>query len=244
VSGERDWRQYERQIFERLKEMAGDEGDVEFDATLPGRFSGTDRQIDALVRGNFASKVTRASMAVDCKCFGRKVNVKDVEMFMGLVQDVGTDFGLLVTTEGFSEAAKRRAATPGLRIDIVPYEELAVWEPPFYWCEVCTDPQSDRMPGGVYIDPFTPGLEPPGAELAAGVERCDRCDAVYMECSCGTLNHAVEMQEGEWLECEGGCGVEWKVEVEVDRKGMPLTFNCQQQVEFRRGDLVAGARRN
>jgi hypothetical protein len=46
-------------------------------------------------------------MAVDCKCFTRNVDVKAVEVFIGLVEDVGTDFGLIVTTEGYSPAARR-----------------------------------------------------------------------------------------------------------------------------------------
>jgi hypothetical protein len=235
MSSERDWKQYENQIFERLKEMAGPDAEVNFDVSMPGRLSRVDRQIDVFVRGDFAGHVTRATMAVDCKCFSRKVDVKDVETFIGLVEDVGTDFGLLVTTEGFSEAAKNRAAAArGMKIDIVPYEELPDWEPPFRFCEVCTDWESDRMPGGVYIEPFVPGHEPPGAELVVGVGSCDRCQAIYMECGCGTVNHAIEFEHGEWLQCEGGCGVDWKAEVEVDRKGMPLTVDPHDQVEFRR----------
>ena len=235
MSGERDWRQYESQIYERLKEMAGSDADVEFNASLPGRLSGVDRQVDVFVRGTFAGQVARATMTVDCKCFSRKVDVKDVECVIGLVEDVGTAFGLLVTTEGFSEAAKRRAhAVRGMLIEIVPYEELSEWEPPFRFCDVCTDWSSDQMPGGVYVEPFVPGHGPPGAELAAGAGACDRCQAVYMECSCGTVNHAVEFEEGQWLDCEGGCGVQWKVEVEVDRKGIPVTVNPHEQVAFRR----------
>jgi hypothetical protein len=90
------------------------------------------------------------------------------------------------------------------------------------------------MPGGVYIEGFVAGQEPPGAELAVGAGTCDRCQAVHIECSCGTVNYAVEAEEGEWMECQGGCGVEWKVEIEVDRKGMPLTADARDQVEFRR----------
>jgi hypothetical protein len=234
LKGERDWKQYEQQIFERLKEMAGEDAEVEFDARMPGRFSGVDRQVDVFVRGDFAGRVTRATMAVDCKCFTRQVDVKHVEGVIGLVEDVGTDFGLLVTTEGFTPAAKSRADhARGMRIDIVPYEELSEWEPPFQFCDVCTDWERDRV-GGVYIDPFVQGHEPPGAELAVGAGRCDRCQTIYMKCSCGTVNRAVEAEERQWLECEGGCGVEWRAEVEYDRKGIPLTEDPHEQVEFRR----------
>lgn len=232
---ERDWRNYETQILERLREMAGGDADVEFDASLSGRYSKIKRQVDIHVCGNFAGRVAHGTMAVDCKCFSRNVDVKDVETFIGLVDDVGTDFGLLVTTEGFSAAAANRAAAArGVRIQIVPYEALSDWEPPFRFCDVCTDWTSDRMPGGVYIERFVPGDEPPGGELAVGAGSCDRCQAIYMECGCGTVNYAVEAEEGQWMECEAGCGVEWKMKVDVDRKGVPLSTNPHDQVEFRR----------
>ncbi len=83
MAGERDWKQYENQIYERLKEMAGEDAAVEPDASLPGRFSRVDRQVDVHVRGSFAGAIASGTMAVDCKCFTRKVNVKDVEAFMG-----------------------------------------------------------------------------------------------------------------------------------------------------------------
>jgi hypothetical protein len=50
------------------------------------------RQVDVYVRGSFAN-IGEATMAVDCKCFSRTVDVKDVEMVMGLVDDVGADLG-------------------------------------------------------------------------------------------------------------------------------------------------------
>lgn len=96
MDGESRWRKYERQIHDRLVKMAGGENaEVIFDGRLPGRLSGTERQVDVLVRGEFAGGVGEATMAVDCKCFSKKV---DVEAFVGLVDDVGTDLGLIVTT--------------------------------------------------------------------------------------------------------------------------------------------------
>jgi hypothetical protein len=233
AAGDRDWKKYEEQIYNALCEMADGNAQIEFDASLPGRFSKVNRQVDVRVKASFGN-LTDATMAVDCKCYSRRVDVKDVETFMGLVDDVQTDFGLLVTTAGYTEAAKNRADAPGIRIEIVPYEELAEWEPPFRFCEVCTDWSSDHMPGGVYIEPWIQGHEPPGGELAVGAGTCDRCQAVYMECKYGTVNHSVEGEEGQWLECESACGVEWKTEIEIDRKGIPLTSDPHQQVEFRR----------
>jgi len=58
---------------------------------------------------------------------------------------------------------------------------------------------------------------------------------VHIECSCGTINAVSEFQHDEWQECEAGCGVDWKVEIELDRKGMPLSLDARDHVEFRSG---------
>jgi hypothetical protein len=216
------WRRYERQIYARLLKAAGGEGkaEVTFDKKLPGRLSRVERQVDVYVEGEFANAVGEATMAVDCKHFDRNVDVKGVETFIGLVEDVGTDLGLLVTTKGYSPAAiNRAAAARGVRVEIVPYEELEDWQPEVLFCPVCTDLGSDRAPGPLYLDPVPEGVE--GAGLATGIGRCWSCNSISMRCACGTLNTLYEAEEGEWQECEGGCGVEWTAVEEVDRKGTP-----------------------
>jgi hypothetical protein len=234
VSDDHDWRKYEHQIHQRLVGMAGDDetANIEFDARLPGSLSGIERQVDVFVEGSFAGHVGRGTMAVDCKCFSRNVDVKDAEAFMGLVDDVGTDFGLIVTTEGYSPAAKHRLRGRGFRFDIVPYDELENWTPEVLFCPVCTDLESDRAPGPLYLDP--PDLRIPGAELLLGVGRCWTCNTISMRCRCGTLNTLMEAEEGEWRECEGGCGVELRAEEQVDHKGTPVG----ETIEARHGEAA------
>lgn len=224
------WRRYERQIHDRLVRAAGgdEKAEVVFDKRLPGRLSGVERQVDIFVQGEFANGVGQATMAVDCKCFTRKVDVKQVETFIGLVDDVGTDLGLIVTTQGFTPAAQKRAlAERGVRVEIVPYDELEEWSPEVLFCPICTDSESDRAPGPLYLDPVPDEVE--GSELAFGIGRCWTCHSISMRCKCGALNTLVETEEGEWQECSGGCGVEWKAQEEIDRKGVPEG----DRVEFR-----------
>lgn len=227
---EPEWRRYEQQIHDRLVKAAGgdDKAEVTFDKHLPGRYSEKMRQIDVYVVGSFAGHVGRGEMAVDCKCFSRKVNVKDIEAFIGLVEDVGTDFGLMVTTRGYSDAARKRAsAVRGVQVEIVPFEELETWRPEVLFCPVCTDLESDRAPGPLYMDPVPEGTV--GRELVHGVGRCWNCNTIGMRCKCGTLNVQFEAEEGEWQECAGGCGVEWLAKEEIDRKGIPEG----ERLEFR-----------
>jgi hypothetical protein len=123
------WKLYEQQIFESLRTKATDAG-VSANAQLPGRHSGVDRQIDVLLTGRFPGLDHPQIMVVECKAFTRRVHVKDVETAFGLVDDVGAPFGLLITTVGFTEAAKRRAGSfRGLSLDVVALVDLAVWLP-------------------------------------------------------------------------------------------------------------------
>jgi Restriction endonuclease len=101
------WKLYETQIFDALRRKARDAVVVP-GARLPGLYSGVPRQVDVLVTGTFPGLDEPQHMVVECKAFSRRVDVKDVEMAFGLVQDVGAPFGLLVTTEGYSQAAKSR----------------------------------------------------------------------------------------------------------------------------------------
>lgn len=126
------WKAYERQIFSALREVAGDKAVVTFDADgrqrLPGRHSGIDRQIDVLVKGPFAGRPEVHTMIVDCKKIARTLDVTHVESFAGLLDDVGATIGLLVTTEGFTPAARRRAeAVRGMILDVVQLDDLAKW---------------------------------------------------------------------------------------------------------------------
>lgn len=234
MSGDRDWRAYETHIFTQLEKLAGPGAELSSDVKLMGRYSGVDRQIDILVRGSFTG-IGEATMAVDCKCFSTKVDVKQVEMVMGLVEDVGTDIGLVVTTEGYTAAAKRRVkGARGIWLDVVPYSNLAEWEPDVVWCHICTDLQSDDFPGGVYMQLFDRRNLPPGGELAEAVGRCEHCQAIHVRCACGATGGAHDEQAREWLECEGGCGTEWRFDVELDSDALPLTEDPREQIEFRR----------
>lgn len=84
------------------------------------------RQIDILVTGDFASGLLKnRTAAIDCKCYGRKINVTHAENFIGLIDDIQTDFGILITTKGWSEAAEKRLSR-GLSLLRVEEEEPAL----------------------------------------------------------------------------------------------------------------------
>jgi hypothetical protein len=127
------WRDYEDHIYEKLKEWAGDQATVEFDQSLPGRFSKIDRQIDVLVRGRFANVTNRDMVAVvDCKYYTRKIDVKKVDEFLGFLDDTQADMGLLITNKGFSQSAKDRADIGrGVELQVI-VADIDRLPPPYY----------------------------------------------------------------------------------------------------------------
>ncbi len=231
------WRDYEQEIYEVLRAKADDDARVEFDEKLPGHLSGTTRQIDVFVEGRFAGDVLPkpSTLAVDCKCWSSTVNVPDVERFIGLVDDVRTDYGLLITTVGFSKAAQRRADNArGLQIEVITFEQLKDWRPNVDLCQVC-EVGANSMPGMLYLERLAPDEHPIDERVFVG--RCDRCQAVHMLCSCGTLNGVYEGAEGDDLECEG-CGRTFTVDPpELDSSAVPINDSPHQRVRVTAADV-------
>jgi hypothetical protein len=141
-----DWKQYEEEIAEYFREEYPD-ARITANAKLPGKFSKTDRQIDLLIEEQIIDLPFK--LIVDTKCRSNKIDVKDVEEFVGLVRDVGADKGILISTEGYTQAAIQRAYSEDLILDVVNFKELkqyhgfvgipyalpcgAVMQPPLGW---------------------------------------------------------------------------------------------------------------
>jgi hypothetical protein len=200
---------YEDGVAELLAEKFADRGTVERNVRLRSRSGGRDRQIDVLVRLPLAD-MGEELMVVDCKRYGSKVDVKDVEAFIGMVEDIGAAIGLLVTTEGYTTGATARAQSArGIRIEVVRLEDLPGWEPPLIVCELCLDAVGeDALPGMAYIDQQDTLETEADDGIDATFGYCEKCGGLHIECPrCGTINAISEWRTGEWIECEGGCGL-------------------------------------
>jgi hypothetical protein len=149
-------------------------------------------------------------MVVDCKRYGSNVDIKDVEAFIGLVEDVGAGIGLLVTTEGFTQGAINRVASErGIHIDVVRVEDLPGWEPPLVVCELCRDAiGEDAILGMAYVDLQAEVETEDGDAIEVTLGYCEKCGGLHIECPrCETINAISDWRTGEWFECEGGCGL-------------------------------------
>jgi len=105
-----DWKSYEAYVAGSLKRRFP-HARVEANQKLPGKKSGITRQIDIVVTAT-------QQVAVDCKCYRRKVDVKHVETFLGMLDDLGISHGVLVTTRGYTKAAFSRAKNDPRNIDL------------------------------------------------------------------------------------------------------------------------------
>lgn len=210
---------YEAGVAEILAERFAGKATIEQDARLPSRSGGRPRQIDILVRIPLPG-MNEQLMVVDCKRYGKKVDKKDVEMFIGMVEDVGAPLGLLVTTNGYTKGAVARAkAERGIHVEVIPLDELWQWNPPLLDCEVCAlAVPEESMPGMAYIDQLADIETEDGDSLEVTVGYCEKCATLYLQCpNCDTTNTVYESRTGEWIECDGGCGLEYYLRAEMTK---------------------------
>lgn len=109
------WAQYETYVFGSLQRLFPG-ATVRQDVHLVGTKTGRPRQIDVLVERDLGGFELR--IAVDCKCYKRKVNVNDVERFLGMLDDVRVSKGVLMTTKGYSKTAYQRAQNESRDIEL------------------------------------------------------------------------------------------------------------------------------
>jgi hypothetical protein len=124
-----DWQGYEREIVEQFR-TSYPSADITPNARLVGRFSKVERQIDLLVEERASDFAFR--IVIDAKYRGRKIDVGDVEAFIGLTRDVEAHTGMMVALEGYTPAAVNRAHNDDLDIilDVLNLDELKAFQGP------------------------------------------------------------------------------------------------------------------
>jgi hypothetical protein len=100
------WQEYENYVFGSLQRLCPGSA-IHRNVHIKGMKSDKLRQIDILVErkiGDFSFNI-----AIDCKCYKRRVTVNDVDRFLGMLSDIRVSKGVLVTTKGYTKTAYRRA---------------------------------------------------------------------------------------------------------------------------------------
>ena len=122
-----DWKKYEKEIFEHFNGQYPN-AEITLDAKKDGMFSKTKRQIDILIEQYVAGN--RIVIAVDGKYFNKKVDVKAVESYISMLEDIGAHKGLLISKEGFTEAAYNRAhfGATEIELEILNFKDLHLFQ--------------------------------------------------------------------------------------------------------------------
>jgi hypothetical protein len=118
------WKEYESYILEHLKGAYPNDS-IELDQKVKGHISGTSRQVDILIIGSIGGHSIR--VAIDCKCYAKKIDIKHVETFIGMLADLKVNKGVMITNVGYTGAALERAKKDNqdIQLDILDFEDLA-----------------------------------------------------------------------------------------------------------------------
>lgn len=193
----KDWEIYEKQIFDKLS-TEFPQSKIEKNQKITGIFSKRKRQIDILVKTSAIGK--DLIIAIDCKKFSKKINVKTVESFIGFLEDIGAHLGVLITNEGYTKSALRRVEnyTKDIRLDIVEFQNLEDYH--FSWdiCEACK--RVDKYREISFQEPQL--IEFNGLYQLIQLGQCDYCGTDYIKCQgCGSI---IELEDLEDVECYCG----------------------------------------
>lgn len=122
-----DWKKYEKEIYQHFVSQYPD-AEITLDARKIGLYSKVERQIDILIEQYIAGN--RLSIALDGKYYNKKVDVKAVESFIGMLEDIGVHKGLLISNKGFTEGAYNRAhfGPSEIELDILNFLELQAFQ--------------------------------------------------------------------------------------------------------------------
>lgn len=177
-----NWREYEKEIH-RYFTVSYPETLIKYDQKLLGKYSKVERQIDILIEGNIAGFALK--IIVDCKYFSKTIDVKEVETFCSMVEDVDANQGVLITKKGFSPAAINRAyyGPQKVELDIINFDEIKDFQ------------GFEALP---YIDNFTVCILAPFGWVIDIKEKINRIATLYQRGL--TLKQAQKKKEWMYLE--------------------------------------------
>ncbi len=204
-----EWRKYEHQIFSKFCEEFPEQ-EITMNVSIPGYHSQVQRQVDVLVKGQMLGKDILG--VIECKYFSRTVDVEVVDSFIGFMEDVGANVGIIITNEGFSKAAMNRADVKGIHLDIVEFNELEDYHFELKLCGEC----SGIFPVVDFHAVYS-ALGEGGKEHLFDIGHCEYCNSLHIGCRyCGAVTSIHDTRYGDLVECEGLCGVSYLITYQYD----------------------------
>lgn len=220
------WERYERLVARLMADQLDTGYCVTPNASVEGRITGRQRQIDVLIDQRHNTDNRRRIIA-DTKVRTRKIDVTHVEAFRGLMDDVEATHGYLVCPSGFTTAALRRAQE-AVSICLLPLDHLEDFDPST-WPD-CT---AERCNGGkVFWDGYPsldltlvpvnhPAKGPQRMSFIHYVGKCDRCRRFHVKCtSCGDIFAVIHDSADDYgTTCSCRNPWFWLASIEEDQSG-------------------------
>ncbi|WP_421849109.1 restriction endonuclease [Novosphingobium sp.] len=107
-----EWRQFELAVTQFCRALAP-EAKVTHDAVIPDIDTGTPRQRDVWIEasiGNFFP----VKILVSCKRYKRRLNIQDIDAFIGELISSGAQKGVIYSLNGFTKTAIEKAQVKGI----------------------------------------------------------------------------------------------------------------------------------
>lgn len=119
-----NWKEYEKEVLSECHRVFLN-SNISYNVHVNGLYSNRMRQIDIMVKEDDGTVYV-----VDAKKYDVKIDVKTVESFIGMIKDVGADFGVIVSEKGFTKAAINRAhlGENNIVVDILSLHELSMFQ--------------------------------------------------------------------------------------------------------------------
>lgn len=119
-----DWKEYENIVLIECQRVFFN-ANIQYNIFVDGLFSKRKRQIDIFIKDK-----NGLVYIVDAKRYNTKVDVKDVESFIGMVKDVGGNYGIIVSEKGFTKAAINRThiGENNIEVDILNLNGLGMFQ--------------------------------------------------------------------------------------------------------------------
>ena len=123
---------YEKIAHEEVKRVfPGAENKIIFNTKIKGKNSKVLRQVDTLIEIKIPGKKPKL-LIFEFKYRNRKIDIKELESFLGFCDDVGAHAGYMVTKEGYTKACHNnvKSCAPRFKckLEILSPEELLEWQ--------------------------------------------------------------------------------------------------------------------
>lgn len=196
VESEPDWKLFEKAVA-HIEESYGN-CKVIRNHKLKGRRSDTERQVDVWLEAEIGDNHV-VTVAIECRRYAdRPVSIKDMDAFVGFLEDVGANKGVMISHSGYTDGARKRAAGAGIELRTLTLEEAEEFDWEDFLRDSCRVPECFGTIHWHYSDHHS----------EAG--HCSSCGSFHIRCgNCGSV---------DWYEESGipncWCSTKWRLKKE------------------------------